>query len=79
MSPDHVPEPRLSVPPPAPPNARAAGGAELADVELGARIRTALTIRAGNMTQVAKDLGMSRSTLYEAVERLQIDPRRFRR
>jgi DNA-binding phage protein len=31
------------------------------------------------MAQVARDLAMSRSTLYEAVERLGIDPGQFRR
>jgi DNA-binding NtrC family response regulator len=68
---EHVPEPRLSA-------RKARPSASDADASLRARIETALSIRTGNMTQVARDLGMSRSTLYEAVDRLGIDPVKFR-
>jgi two-component system response regulator GlrR len=45
---------------------------------LRARIETALKLRQGNVTQVAKDLEMHRGRLYEAFVRLAIDPEAFR-
>jgi transcriptional regulator of acetoin/glycerol metabolism len=69
---EHVPEPRLTT-------GRPRAPASDRDAGLRARIETALSIRSGNMAQVARDLAMSRSTLYEAVERLGIDPGQFRR
>ncbi len=43
------------------------------------RICTALELREGNVAQVARDLDMRRGGLYEAFERLGIDPAAYRR
>ncbi len=48
------------------------------DAALQVRIETALTLRKGNVAQVARDLGVSRPWLYLALERLGIDPSRYR-
>jgi DNA-binding NtrC family response regulator len=49
-----------------------------ADLVLRARIETALQIHGGNVTHAAKDLGMGRSTIYEHITRMRIDPTSFR-
>ncbi len=49
------------------------------DAALRIRVETALELRKGNVAQVARDLGVSRPWLYTALERLGIDPMRYRR
>jgi DNA-binding NtrC family response regulator len=53
--------------------------ADPTDAALRARLETALQLREGNVSLVGRDLGMHRARLYEAFERLGIDPTRFRR
>jgi transcriptional regulator with GAF, ATPase, and Fis domain len=43
-----------------------------------ARILDALSAAGGNVTQAARDLGVARSGLYEAIRRFQLDPAAFR-
>jgi transcriptional regulator of acetoin/glycerol metabolism len=49
------------------------------DSVLRARIETALSLREGNVAQVARDLGLGRPWLYQMLRRLAIDPDAFRR
>jgi DNA-binding NtrC family response regulator len=49
------------------------------DVELRARVETALTLRNGNVSHVGRDLGLHRARLYELFERLGIDPTAYRK
>jgi transcriptional regulator with GAF, ATPase, and Fis domain len=53
--------------------------ADVEDVALRARLETALLLREGNVTQVARDLGFGRPALYQALRRLGIDPETFRK
>lgn len=48
------------------------------DSALKVRIETALELHRGNVSRVGKSLGISRSSLYETIRRLQIDPARYR-
>ncbi len=62
--------------------ARAAAAEPPSDVEdavLKARLETALLLREGNVTHVARDLGFGRPALYQALKRLGIDPEAFRK
>jgi DNA-binding NtrC family response regulator len=49
------------------------------DLELKARVETALEIRRGNVSSVGRDLGLHRTRLYELFERLGIDPTAYRK
>lgn len=42
------------------------------------RLITALQLKKGNVLQVARELGVSRGTLYDAFRRLGIDPADYR-
>jgi transcriptional regulator of acetoin/glycerol metabolism len=46
--------------------------------QLSRRISDALTAHAGDVAAAARELGMSRSVLYETLRRLRIDPRAYR-
>ncbi len=73
--------------------AQAAGQAEIRLGDLGAltppqpasesgqerQIREALAQTDGNVTRAAKELGLGRSSLYEAIRRLGLDPAAFRK
>ena len=48
------------------------------DATLRAQLCTALQLRKGNVSQVAKDLHMRRAGLYDAFRRLGIDPEAYR-
>ncbi|MBK7586412.1 MAG: sigma 54-interacting transcriptional regulator [Myxococcales bacterium] len=52
---------------------------ELEDAVLRARIETALSLREGNVAQVARDLGFGRPWLYQTLKRFGIDPDSFRK
>ena len=43
------------------------------------QIREALAQTDGNVTRAAKELGLGRSSLYEAIRRLGLDPAAFRK
>lgn len=49
------------------------------EAHLKTRIEQVLSQTGGNVTQAARDLGMARSVLYEALRRLGISPGAFRR
>ena len=49
------------------------------DAVLRARIQTALELREGNITHVARDLGFGRPALYQTLRRLGIDPSSYRK
>jgi DNA-binding NtrC family response regulator len=49
------------------------------DAVLRARIEMALSLREGNVAQVARDLGWGRPWLYQTLKRLAIDPDAYRR
>ena len=56
-----------------------AASSTVEDVALRARIETALALREGNVSLVAKDLGCGRPWLYLALKRFDIDPASFRK
>ncbi len=53
-------------------------GAATEDAIFRARVDTALRLRQGNVAQVARDLGVGRPWLYQALKRLGIDPAAYR-
>ena len=59
--------------------ARAMASNEGEDASLRAKLETALQLREGNVSQVARDLAMRRPAVYEALRRLGVDPRSYRR
>jgi len=61
----------------APPRGRMSSASE--EQLLAARVTEALTAAAGDVAAAAGQLGVSRSSLYETLRRLNIDPRPFRR
>ncbi|MCA9622737.1 MAG: sigma 54-interacting transcriptional regulator [Myxococcales bacterium] len=73
--PEDVPRPSPKATASMPP----AGDAQDArDLELRARLDTALTINRGNVAKVGRDLSISRSSLYELLKRFAIDPKTYR-
>ena len=75
ITPRHLPD-TVGKASPAPP---AADQATDEDAVLRARIETALTLRAGNITHVARDLGFGRPWLYQTMRRFGIDPASYRK
>ncbi|MBI5535229.1 MAG: sigma-54-dependent Fis family transcriptional regulator [Deltaproteobacteria bacterium] len=75
ITPRHLPETVGTKAPEAP--SAPQGGDE--DAVLRARIETALALRAGNITHVARDLGFGRPWLYQTLRRLGIDPASYRK
>ncbi len=61
-----------------PASPRRAGDRENDEV-FRARLDTALTVREGNVAQVARDLGVGRPWLYSALKRLAINPASYRK
>jgi transcriptional regulator with PAS, ATPase and Fis domain len=53
-------------------------GPSMADALLRERLVTALSLREGNVSLVAKDLEMRRQAVYDHMKRLGIDPARYR-
>lgn len=73
--PEHLQLTGAPAAPPAPPAVTASDD----DAVFRARVDTALTLREGNVAQVARDLGVGRPWLYKALDRLGIDPAAYRR
>ena len=55
------------------------GGDHDSDEVFRARLDTALTLREGNVAQVARDLGVGRPWLYSVLKRLGINPASYRK
>ena len=80
ISPEHLPAELVAAAPPS--GAAAPAEARADDVEeavLRARIETALSLREGNVAQVARDLGFGRPWLYQTLRRFGIDPDSYRK